>query len=67
MVKLTEVGHFFMIICFSMDLGSAGQVSVKLKSHAAVESLREHKNVTGFLALEVPMLVNPFFLFLCPG
>lgn len=56
-----------MIICFSMNLGSAEQVSVKMKSHAAVKSLREHKNVTGFLVLEVPMLVNPFFLFLCPG
>jgi len=56
-----------MIMCFSVNLGSTEQVSVKLKSHTAVESLRQQKNVTGFLALEVPMLVNPFFLFLCPG
>lgn len=44
-----------------MNLGSAEKASVKLKSHAAVESLREHQNVTGFLALEVPMSVNPLF------
>lgn len=66
-VKLTELWHFFIFICFSMNLGSTEQVFVKLKPHAAVELLREHKNVTGFLALEVLMLVNPFFLFLCPG
>lgn len=50
-----------MIICFSMNLGSTEQVSVKLKSHAAVESLKELKNMKGFFALEVSMLVSAFF------
>lgn len=56
-----------MMIYFSMNPGSDKQVAVRLKSHTAAEPLGEYKNVTEFLALEVPVLVNSFFLFLCPG